>query len=375
MNPTTPPEPPGEEVSPLGRAVRAVDRFLFQPADPTTLGLMRISVGLVVLYIHLVYCVGLEGYLGPNTWVVNHAWSDKPGESGVTDFLRHGNPFQTPSSGWDDTKGEVVKGQVLWSIYYHVEDPTWVGVIHGVVLVILFLFLIGFGSRVITTLAWIASLMYIHRLPALLFGMDTMTNLALIYLMIGPSTAALSVDRWLEVRRDRKRLGSAYVPSPPRPLVSANLATRLIQFNFVLIYFAAGTSKLLGTSWWNGTAPNRFLLNYSFAPFEVTYYTEFITWLAKHRWMWEAVGAVGVVGTLFLELGFPFLVWNRWTRWFMVSSSILFHTSIALLMGLVTFSLVMIALLLAFVPPDAVRLGLHSFAGQFRWLVGAGRRS
>ena len=53
--------------------------------------------------------------------------------------------------------------------------------------------------------------------------------------------------------------------------MSANFATRLIQINFCLIYFAAGTSKLLGTSWWNGTAPNRFLLNYSFAPFDVPY--------------------------------------------------------------------------------------------------------
>ena len=62
-----------------------------------------------------------------------------------------------------------------------------------------------------------------------------------------------------------------------------------------------------------------------------------------------------MIGTLFLELGFTFLVWNRRTRWFMVSCSVLFHTMIALLMGLVTFSLMMLALVLAFVPPEVVR--------------------
>ena len=34
------------------------------------------------------------------------------------------------------------------------------------------------------------------------------------------------------------------------------------------------------------------------------------------------------VATLFMELGLPFLVWNRHMRWFMVSGAILFHTLI-----------------------------------------------
>jgi hypothetical protein len=374
MKTTTSPEERPTDEHPLMFAVRAVDRFLFHPSDPTTLGLIRLAVGLVVVYIHLVYCIGIDNYLGPDAWVVNHAWTDKPEETGVTDFLRKGNPMVEPSPSWDDSKGEVVHGQALWSIYYHVEDPTWIRVIHGLILLAMFLFWIGFGTRVTSVLTWIGSLMYIQRVPSQLFGMDTMTNIALFILMIAPCGDALSVDRWLKVRRERKRLGAAYVPTPPEPRVSATLATRMMQINFCLIYFAAGTSKLLGTSWWNGTAPNRFLLNYSFAPFEVHGYTRLIKYLAEHRWMWEAVCAVGVVGTLFLELGFAFLVWNRRTRWFMVSGSILFHTSIALLMGLVTFSLMMISLVLAFVPPDVVRLGLQRFGEQLRWLFSARAR-
>lgn len=380
MKTTTAHDPHGEadsvrdgEEHPLMFAARGINRFFFQPLDPTSLGLMRIATGILIFYVHLVYCIGLSNYLGPNAWVVNKAWTDKPGESGVTDFIRHGNPVQAPSSGWKDgwleSDGEIITGQTMWSIYYHVEDMRWVWVIHIGVLVIMLLFTLGLWTRVTSALTWICALMYIQRLPGMLFGLDTMTNLGLLYLMIAPCGAALSLDRWLAVRRERQRLGDKYVPQPPQPLVSARFATRLIQINFCIIYFAAGTSKLLGSSWWNGTAPNRFLLNYSFAPFDVPVYFSFIKWLASHRWLWEINGAIGVIGTLCLELGFSFLVWNRRTRWLMVSGSILFHTMIALLMGLVTFSLMMLALVLAFVPPDAVQQCVQSLTEQVKHLV------
>ena len=62
-------------------------------------------------------------------------------------------------------------------------------------------------------------------------------------------------------------------------------------------------------------------------------------------------------------------------RWFMVSGAVLFHTLIALLMGLVTFSLMMLALVLAFVPPDAVRQFVLSLSEQVKLLfVGRARR-
>ncbi len=363
---------------PMRFAVRAVDNFFFRPADPASLGLMRITAGIVVLYVHLVYCIGLTDYFGPYAWVVNKGWTDKPGESGFTDFVRHGNPIQAPGSGWKEgwgeSDGEIIRGNPIWSIYYHVEDPRWLWVIHSGILLVMLLFTLGLWTRVTSVLTWIGSLMYIQRLNfSMLFGLDTMTNLALFYLMIAPCGAALSLDRWLQVRRERRSLGAKYVPRPPQPLVSANFALRLIQINYCLIYGAAGTSKLLGTSWWNATAPSRFLLNYSFAPFDSWGYSDLLKYLAAHRWLWELNGTFGVVCTLILELGFPFLVWNRYSRWVMVSGSILFHTMIALLMGLVTFSLMMLALVLAFVPPEAVRQTLQSLGEQLRpWLLRRG---
>src|SRR5262245_57344675 len=42
--------------------------FWFRPTDPTTFGFIRISTGLLVLYIHLAYSFDLQAFFGPRGW-------------------------------------------------------------------------------------------------------------------------------------------------------------------------------------------------------------------------------------------------------------------------------------------------------------------
>jgi hypothetical protein len=42
--------------------------FWFAPKDPTTLGFMRVVTGLLVLYIHLAYCLDLQAFFGKYGW-------------------------------------------------------------------------------------------------------------------------------------------------------------------------------------------------------------------------------------------------------------------------------------------------------------------
>src|SRR5262249_25499725 len=86
-------------------------------------------------------------------------------------------------------------GHRLWSIWYHVTDPTWMWIIHGLILFVIFLFTIGFATRVTGVLTWIGMLCYIQRGYTSLFGMDTIMIVVVTYLILGPSGAALSVDR------------------------------------------------------------------------------------------------------------------------------------------------------------------------------------
>jgi hypothetical protein len=356
--------------------VEAWNRFWFRPADPTPLGVIRIVTGLLVLYVHLAYTVDLQELFGP------HAWIDAQG----IDKVRHEVPLQFRGSKWDESltpyRGEKTaadkeymrewenfhprqvpaKGIYSWSIWFHVTDPTWIAVVHGGILAILVLFTLGVATRVTSVLAWLGTVSYIQRAPTTLFGMDTMMNLLMLYLMIGPSGAALSVDRLIARYWVTRRALRAGRPAPslnPAPLVSANLAIRLLQVNLCIVYLASGLSKR-GPSWWNGTAVWGTLANYEFSPMHFAPYLAFLRFLSENRWLWEIFITGGVVFTLFLEISFAFLIWVRPLRWVMLTMAVMMHTGIAIFMGLNTFSLMMMGLLLSFVPLDTIHWLLRS---------------
>jgi hypothetical protein len=349
--PERPSQSPGQA---LGRFVRGWDRFWFSPADPTTLGLIRLCTGLVLLYIQFSYSFGLLSYVSPD-----RGWMDER----VIRYFRYEGPEMIESSeGWPATVAgpsmeEVGRGSYRWSIYFHLRDPRAIWAAHIGITLVMLLFTIGLWTRVTSVLAWAGSLCYIHRCATQLFGMDTMSTILLTYLMIGPSGAALSVDSWLRRRRD---------PSPPRPQVSANLAIRLMQVHFCFIYAASGLTKLQGATWWNGTALWLCLANYNFAPLDWGPYQAVLEFLCRHRVLWELVMTGSAVFTLVLEVGLPFLVWVPRLRWICVTGAVMLHTGIGVSMGLISFSLTMIVLVCSFIPPEAVKEMLARLDKLFR---------
>jgi hypothetical protein len=165
--------------------------------------------------------------------------------------------------------------------------------------------------------------------------------------MIGPSGATLSVDRLIARWWARKK----GLPEPEvEPSVSANFALRLMQIHFCIIYLASGLSKLQGNAWWAGTAVWGTMSNYAFAPMNWPLYVDFLKLMCSSRFLWELIMTVGTYGTLALEISFPFLIWRPKLRWLMICLSVAMHTGIGIIMGLTTFSLMMLCLVLAFVP-------------------------
>ena len=166
-----------------GAARRGWDAFFFRPADPTPLGLIRVAVGLLLLWNMVVYGLDLPAFLGSD------GWADPSS-------LRALMAGRTP---W------------AWSFWFLVPDamlrPVWVAC-----LVVLALFTVGLWTRVTSVLTWLAAVSYIHRTQQVLFGMDTMMNILLFYLMIGNSGAAMSVDRVINryraVRASMRRSGA-----------------------------------------------------------------------------------------------------------------------------------------------------------------------
>jgi hypothetical protein len=369
------------------RVARAWNDFWFSPADPAPLGVIRISCGLIALYVHLIYGLHLQDLFGENAWVdlraINEMRSEAPTVAPPSDWQESEAPDVTnldPQARrqvwvyydkWGvDPRRTLAQGQYAWSIWFHVTDPTWMLVVHSVYLGVLALFTLGFHTRITSALAWLGALAYIHRAPTTLFGMDSILIIMLMYLTLGPSGKALSLDRILEnyryCRRALSRGGPAPRLLPPAPLVSANFTLRLFQLHLCLIYLSAGLAKMPGGHWWNGTAVWRPMATYEYAPLDLALYADSLRFIAAHRWLWEIVMTAGSLLTLFVEIGFPFMVWSRRMRWVALGAAAALHVGIGVFMGLMVFSLCMLTMLISFVPAQAMRFLANKLRGQTR---------
>ena len=294
------------------------NRFWFTPADPATLSLIRLLAGAMLLYTHLVWSLGLEDFFGSGAWVSQDAAGD----------------FRGPG--------------YAWSYFWLIESPTLLWTVHIAALIVFAMLMLGLFTRVVSVLAFFASLSYIGRVPGALFGLDQINTMLAMYLMLGPSGAYFSLDRvW-------KRWKSGAV-EPPQPSVSANVAIRLIQLHMCIIYLFAGMSKLTGLSWWNGTAMWLAMANLEYQSLDMT-------WMAR----WPRLINFMTHLTIFWELYYCALIWPRRLRPLMLVLAVPMHLGIALCLGMMTFGLVMLIGNLAFVPPAFIHRVLGDRSQQGR---------
>ncbi len=255
-----------------------------------------------------------------------------------------------------DPRTVYARGTPIFSLWMHVVDPRWMAWVQAGFVLSALLFVLGLGTRVTAALTWIAQLCYLHRDPQVMFGADTMMNILLLYLVIGPSGAALSLDRviarWWRGQR---------TAAPPAPRVSANLAIRMLQIHLCIIYFVAGIAKLNGQAWWNGTALWSVFANFEFAPMHVGLYNDVLRFICRDELLLQMFVTFGCYFTLVFEIGYAFLIWWPRTRWLYLGMAILLHGTIGLIMGLKTFSMIMLVMNMAFLRPEEVSWMLSWF--------------
>jgi hypothetical protein len=321
------------------------NHFWFTPQDPATLGLIRILAGAMLFYTHLVWSLDLAGFFGPSGWLAPEALGATYGDA--RDFF--------------------------WSHWHWIDSPAVMWVAHIAALVVFALLTVGLFTRVVSILAWLLTVSYAHRvMPTALFGLDDINAMLAMYLMIGPSGAAYSLDRMLAQRQSRAGQGGALSgsqalpgnPLPARlrlasesPSITANLAIRLMQLHLCIIYLFSGLGKAMGETWWDGSAMWLAVANYEYQSID-------LTWLADS----PAILSLFAHITVGWELSYPALVWPRLTRPLVVAMSVPIHLGIALFLGMMTFGLAMIIANLAFVSPWVVRAVLSgkSAPGQGR---------
>ncbi len=289
---------------------REWDRFWFTPTDPATLAVIRILAGAMLLYTHLVWGLALTDFFGEHGWLAPKA---------VQLALR--DSYSWSYLWWFETR-QLALGHRPYSM----------------ALVVFALLTVGLFSRTMSVLAFVATASYVGRAPGALFGLDQINLLLAMYLMVGPSGAAYSLDRWLKSRR----LGA---PLPPaEPSVAANIAVRLIQLHLCVIYLYAGMGKLMGPAWWNGDAMWQAIANLEYQSID-------LTWLAN----WPRLLNLLTHVTVFWELFYCVLIWPRATRPIMLALAVPMHLGIAFCLGMITFGVVMLIANLAFVSPAMFR--------------------
>ncbi len=283
------------------------DRFWFTPADPATLGLIRIFAGSIILYTHAAWTVDLVGFLGPEGRL-------------PVDFVREAH-----GTSW------------AWSHLFWLTSPEALWIAHGLALIVLFMFTVGLWTRVTAVLAALITISYAHRAEGALFGLDQLNGFLALYLAVGPSGGAYSLDCWR-----KRRAGLEFAAA--RPTVTANLAIRLIQVHMCVVYLFAGLGKLRGDTWWEGTALWGAFANYEYQTLDMTWlagYPLFVNFVTQLILVWEITYCV--------------LVWPRLIRPIVLFLAIPLHLGIGLSMGMMTFGLIMLVGNLAFVPPTIVR--------------------
>lgn len=197
--------------------------------------------------------------------------------------------------------------------------------VHVFYIFLLALATLGLSNRPLMILTWVIAQGFIQRNFSILFGADVIGTLFLFY---------LSFTRCNEYFSLRRFFSSKKVVFNPKSW-SDQLSTmffRLLQVQLFTIYAYTGFEKLKGSTWWDGTALWTVLVNPQFTSFDLLFLKDFPIFFA-----------IGTFVTIIFEVYFWVMVSIKKTRSLWLALGVVFHLMIGVLLGLMSFSLVMIS--------------------------------
>jgi hypothetical protein len=182
--------------------------------------------------------------------------------------------------------------------------------------------------RTVALLIYIVTMNLNNRAWVILDGGDNLMQIMLIYLIImDPSLPGAPV----------KRPAFDYANN-----ALTNATFLMARLQVVAVYVVAGLAKVSGELWQNGTA---IYYTLSVDDFTLPAVRSFVA-----HYPFFAVVATYV--TLLYQLAFPWMIWNRHVRpWLMLLGSFI-HLQIALVMGLFTFGFAVMASYVVFFPDE-----------------------
>lgn len=290
--------------------------------------LVRVSLGLWAVYYYLLH------------WSVRHDLWGPRGVWPLEKFLETGprlNVFQWASS--------AAAFEAIYSA--------------GVVLAVAVA--IGWMPRLVLPLHWLMIWSLQERNQLLGDGGDNIMRIVLLFLALVNTGAYFSLDAARAPRAASGRWGWRAAMRGfcerhrPALAVVHNAGVLLVLVQLSLLYMSTGLYKVMGELWQNGTA---------------LYYI-----LRVDEFSWPGAGVIyrnpylvvlGTYGTVLFELMFLPSLFNRWTRYATMICGIVFHASIALVMGLVTFAWSMMSLYPLLLSDEEYTMAESWFRQRFR---------
>lgn len=178
---------------------------------------------------------------------------------------------------------------------------------------ILFLVLLMFGcfTRVVSFCAIIIQLIIFKSFNELNYGYDQFLTMSLFYCLVFPVGRFYSVDSLIFKKKN--------IPDSFNYL-------RIIQIHLCIVYFFAGIAKALDPDWWNGISLWRSMSSV---------YNDY---LSISPYIFAVLG----IGTVLLETTYALFIWVDKVRYIILSLCIAMHVGIAYLLGLYSFSAILI---------------------------------
>ena len=306
------------------------NRFWYTPSDPYPLGLMRIALGLLLLYLHGTYTFDLVAFFGPDGLIPSQLVMEMRG-GGVgfsPQYLSHLHSIQSPGA--------------LYAA-------------HAIGAVILVLFTVGFKSRVTCVLSLMLTLAYFHRASFITSAVEPIVCLLLFYMCFGPSGASLSVDRWRADRRAKRDPIFAKKLATQSTSLGVTIAIRLMQVHVTVVYLAMGIAKISappvvsGTGDWSNPWHAGDAVWWLAARPESPWFS--LPWLADFVYLFQ----FWTMAIVFFELAFGILIWNRLARPLLLMIAIPMWCSLALISGIAPFCMAMLIANMAFFSRDLMR--------------------
>lgn len=314
-----PPEPPSAPPSAAGIWPRLV--LLYGSADPRSLGLLRVALGLVLLADVALKLPEVPSHFANSGWLSNHFALFRP----MTDYL--------------------------FSVYFAFGSANEVRLFMLVHLLVCALLLVGYRTKLMQILALVLTTSLNSRNILLENGGSVVLNILLVWTVFLPLGRRFSVDALrasLRARKETTPVALNQRSDPPRdltPVVSLAITALLLQW--AIIYFFNALQKN-GAPWRDGTAVHYFLQQ-----------DRLVTWFGA--WLRGALplGAIKLLtyGTLLIEAAVPLLLLLPWRshvlRLVAFGLALLLHGSIDCVLQLGSFSWAMLVAFFAFVPAQA----------------------